>query len=79
MPLHVADLVQKALASLGCDIAGSRVLVLGYAYLEDSDDTRNSPSETLAARLKFMGAEVVIHDPYVPEYQGEVYQAAEGM
>jgi UDP-N-acetyl-D-mannosaminuronic acid dehydrogenase len=78
MPLHMAELVQKALASLGCDIEGSRVLVLGYAYLEDSDDTRNSPSETLAARLKFMGSEVVIHDPYIPEYQGDIYQAAEG-
>jgi UDP-N-acetyl-D-mannosaminuronic acid dehydrogenase len=78
MPLHMADMVQKALASLGCDMVGSRVLVFGYAYLENSDDTRNSPSETLAARLKFMGSEVVIHDPYVPEYQGDIYQAAEG-
>jgi UDP-N-acetyl-D-mannosaminuronic acid dehydrogenase len=78
MPLHVAGLVQDALRSVGCTVSESRVLVLGYAYLEDSDDTRNSPSETLAARLKFMGAEVVIHDPYVPEYQGEVYQAAKG-
>jgi UDP-N-acetyl-D-mannosaminuronic acid dehydrogenase len=25
-----------------------------------------------------MGSEVVIHDPYVPEYQGDIYQAAEG-
>jgi UDP-N-acetyl-D-mannosaminuronic acid dehydrogenase len=78
MPLHMAELVQKALASVGCDIAGARVLVLGYAYLEDSDDTRNSPSETLVARLKYLGAQVVIHDPYVPEYQGDVYEAAQG-
>jgi UDP-N-acetyl-D-mannosaminuronic acid dehydrogenase len=63
---------------VGCDIAGARVLVLGYAYLEDSDDTRNSPSETLVARLKYLGAQVVIHDPYVPEYQGDVYEAAQG-
>jgi UDP-N-acetyl-D-mannosaminuronic acid dehydrogenase len=78
MPLHMADMVQKALASVGCDIAGAQVLILGYAYLEDSDDTRNSPSETLVARLKYLGAQVVIHDPYVPEYQGDVYEAARG-
>jgi UDP-N-acetyl-D-mannosaminuronic acid dehydrogenase len=78
MPLHMAELVQKALASVGCDIAGARVLVLGYAYLEDSDDTRNSPSETLVARLKYLSAQVVIHDPYVLEYQGDVYEAAQG-
>jgi UDP-N-acetyl-D-mannosaminuronic acid dehydrogenase len=78
MPLHMADMVQKALASVGCDIAGAQVLILGYAYLEDSDDTRNSPSETLVARLKYLGAQVVIHDPYVPEYQGDIYEAARG-
>ena len=46
--------------------------MLGYAYLEDSDDTRNSPSEALVSRLRELGAEVVIHDPWVREYQGDV-------
>jgi UDP-N-acetyl-D-mannosaminuronic acid dehydrogenase len=78
MPLHMADLVQKALASVGCDPSRSRILILGYTYLEDSDDTRNSPSETLVARLTYLGAQVFIHDPYVLEYQGDVYRAAEG-
>jgi UDP-N-acetyl-D-mannosaminuronic acid dehydrogenase len=78
MPLHMAELVQKGLGAAGCKIEGSRVLVLGYAYLEDSDDTRNSPSETLEARLKYLGADVRIHDPYVPEYQGDIYEAAQG-
>ena len=77
MPLHVADMVQSALAAVGCEISNSRILVLGYAYLEDSDDTRNSPSETLIERLKALGAQVIIHDPYIHEYQGDIYKAVE--
>ncbi|MFQ5615692.1 MAG: nucleotide sugar dehydrogenase [Anaerolineales bacterium] len=71
MPLHIVGLLEDALHSVGCEISGSRVLVLGYAYLENSDDTRNSPSETLVRRLQELGAEVLIHDPYVPAYQGD--------
>ena len=63
---------------MGQELAGARVLVLGYAYLENSDDTRNSPSAVLVERLRVLGAEVVIHDPYVPEYQGDVVEMAQG-
>jgi UDP-N-acetyl-D-mannosaminuronic acid dehydrogenase len=51
---------------------------MGYAYLEDSDDTRNSPSEILVRRLQQLGAGVVIHDPYVPEFQGDPAKMASG-
>jgi UDP-N-acetyl-D-mannosaminuronic acid dehydrogenase len=76
MPLHIADLAQQALAEHGQEIAGSRILVMGYAYLEDSDDARNSPSEILVRRLHELGAEVSIHDPYLAEYQGDLSQCA---
>jgi UDP-N-acetyl-D-mannosaminuronate dehydrogenase len=46
--------------------------------LEESDDTRNSPSEVLVARLRELGAEVVIHDPWVPEYRGELEERVQG-
>jgi UDP-N-acetyl-D-mannosaminuronic acid dehydrogenase len=71
MPLHMVQMIEKALVPTGRNLSGARVLVLGYAYLEDSDDTRNSPSESLVRHLKNEGAEVVIHDPYVSEYQGD--------
>jgi len=45
--------------------------VLGYTYLENSDDPRNSPSKVLVARLRELGADVIVHDPYVPECQGD--------
>lgn len=78
MPLHIVDLVQDALQEAGRSIAGARILVLGYAYLEDSNDTRNSPSAILVQRLHELGAQVVIHDPYVKEYQGNLLEMAAG-
>jgi UDP-N-acetyl-D-mannosaminuronic acid dehydrogenase len=78
MPAHVADLVVDGLHAAGKDIAGARVAVLGYAFLENSDDTRNSPSEVLVERLRTLGAEPVIHDPYVSEYRGDLQERVQG-
>jgi len=68
MPVHVAALVSELVPPRD----GARVAVLGFSYLENSDDTRNSPSEVLASRLREMGYDVVIHDPFVEAYRGEV-------
>jgi UDP-N-acetyl-D-mannosaminuronic acid dehydrogenase len=59
-------------------VAGSQVLVLGYAYLENADDTRESPSETLVQALKNLGVDLVIHDPWVAAYQGDLLAMAHG-
>ncbi|MBI3741886.1 MAG: nucleotide sugar dehydrogenase [Chloroflexi bacterium] len=79
MPLHIADLVVNALREAGKEIRGARIAVLGYAYLENSDDTRNSPSAALIARLNELGAEVRVHDPYVSEYSGDLMETLRGM
>ncbi len=78
IPLHIVALLEDALHEADKPLTGARVLVLGYAYLENSDDTRNSPSEMLVTQLRERGAEVVIHDPYVPGYQGDVLALAQG-
>jgi UDP-N-acetyl-D-mannosaminuronic acid dehydrogenase len=78
MPRHMADLLKRGLQSLGRKMADARILVMGFAYLEDSDDTRNSPSRNLVQYLRDQGAEVVIHDPYIPEYQGKLRLMAKG-
>ena len=78
MPVHVADLTVEALREAGRDIASAKVAVLGYAYLENSDDTRNSPSAVLIEKLRALGAEVVVHDPYVREYQGDLLERVQG-
>ncbi len=78
MPLHVADLTARGLQTTTRQLADSRVAVLGYAYLEDSDDVRNSPSKALVRQLRDWGADVVVYDPYVPEFQGDVLSCAKG-
>jgi len=76
MPQHMVALLQEALRSVGKDVSGSRILIMGYAYLADSDDTRNSPSVEVVERLKELGAEVIVHDPYVPEYLSDLWNLA---
>jgi len=71
MPDHMARLVEEALAEAGREVKGSRVAVLGIAYLEDSDDVRNTPAEPLIHALRGKGAWVMAHDPYVWGYEGE--------
>jgi UDP-N-acetyl-D-mannosaminuronic acid dehydrogenase len=78
MPHHMVELTVEALEEAGVAIDEAKVAVLGYAYLENSDDTRNSPSAVLVERLRELGAEVAIHDPYVPEYQGDLTERARG-
>ena len=78
MPIHMVDLLTKALAGIKRELKGAKVGVLGYAYLEDSDDIRNSPSEVLVQRLRELGADPVVHDPWVEEYAGNVYERLEG-
>jgi UDP-N-acetyl-D-mannosaminuronic acid dehydrogenase len=78
MPLHMADLTIQALAEHGIAIGQAGVLVMGYAYLEDSDDARNSPSASLVERLQSLGAQTIVHDPYIPAYQGSVLELARG-
>ena len=68
MPLHMLEMIQSALGEKGLTLEGGRVAVLGVAYLEDSDDTRNTPAYRLISELESRGARVIAHDPYVREF-----------
>jgi len=65
MATHTADLVLEGLERSGVDLAEARVAVLGYAFLENSDDTRNTPARDVIERLLEAGLEVSLHDPHV--------------
>ena len=67
MPAHMAALIEDGLAEAGIALTGAKVVLLGVAYLENSDDPRNTPAAPLAALLRARGARVVAHDPYVRE------------
>jgi len=64
------DLLEDALEEAGRRIRGSRIAVLGYAFLENSDDARNTPTVPLREELARRGATYIIHDPYIMEGGG---------
>ncbi len=68
MPVHMSELVENSLQARKVAIQDAKVTILGVAYLENADDTRNSPAATLIGALQAKGAEVVLHDPYVREW-----------
>jgi UDP-N-acetyl-D-mannosaminuronic acid dehydrogenase len=65
MPGHMVALIEEVLAEAGRELAGAKVVLLGVAYLENADDTRNTPAAALAKLLLARRAEVVAHDPHV--------------
>jgi UDP-N-acetyl-D-glucosamine dehydrogenase len=67
MPKYVAGLVRDALNENQKSVKGSKVLILGVAYKKDIDDMRESPALSVIDLLRARGAEVVYHDPFVPE------------
>ncbi|GAH26812.1 unnamed protein product, partial [marine sediment metagenome] len=56
---------------LGQGLKDAKIAILGVAFLENSDDTRNSPSKPLYEALKQKGAKSVLHDPYVRDFEIE--------
>ena len=67
MPGYVVKLVQHALNDEKKAVNGSKVLVLGVAYKKDIDDMRESPALSVIDLLRAKGADVIYHDPFVPE------------
>lgn len=78
MPRHVGEIVAELLSAHGRPLAESWIAVLGYAYLEDSDDSRNSPSAELVRWLEQRGAHVSIHDPLVTGCERKVERVVVG-
>jgi UDP-N-acetyl-D-mannosaminuronic acid dehydrogenase len=68
MPTHMADLTEEGLTEAGQQLEGAKIAILGVAFLENSDDTRNTPSKPLYELLVKKGAKPVLHDPYVRDF-----------
>jgi UDP-N-acetyl-D-mannosaminuronic acid dehydrogenase len=65
MPEHMLHLAESALAEVGKTLAGSKIALLGWAFINDSDDARNTPAEPFRDAALAAGAEVAVHDPWV--------------
>jgi UDP-N-acetyl-D-mannosaminuronic acid dehydrogenase len=70
MPTHMFRLTADALKLAGFTLKGGKVAILGWAFLSNSDDTRNTPSEPFRDSCIREGAQVTVHDPYVSVYPG---------
>lgn len=70
MPRRMARLVEEGLSASGRRIKGARVAVFGFAYRENTDDTRNTPAKEMIQELRRRGADVVIHDPFARSERG---------
>ncbi len=70
MPTHMFNLTNDALRRIGKGAEGSKVAILGWAFINDSDDARNTPSEAYRDLLIEAGAGVTVHDPHVLDYPG---------
>jgi len=68
MPNHMFKLTEEALANVGKSVKGSKIAMLGWAFINDSDDARNPPSEPYRDLLIEAGADVMVHDPHVLNY-----------
>ncbi|HXX87289.1 MAG TPA: nucleotide sugar dehydrogenase [Candidatus Acidoferrum sp.] len=69
MPSHTIDLVEDALKEHGKSLKGAKIAILGVAFLENSDDTRNTPSATLYHELEKRKAKPILHDPIVQTFE----------
>ena len=69
MPYYVVQRLMNALNTQRKALAGSTVLLLGVAYKANIDDLRESPAIKITELLLAKGANLVYHDPHVPEYR----------
>jgi UDP-N-acetyl-D-glucosamine dehydrogenase len=66
--IHAATLTRDALRNMGRQVAGARILLCGASYRQDVADTRYSGSEIIVRKLTEMGAEMLVHDPYLEHW-----------
>ncbi len=70
MPQHMVHLTVEGLGRAGKSPEGANVALLGWAFIQNSDDTRNTPAEPYLAAMEEAGATVRVHDPFVDNYPG---------
>jgi UDP-N-acetyl-D-glucosamine dehydrogenase len=70
MPHHCVERIELALNDVGKPVKGARLVVLGVSYKGGIGDIRESPALRIMQLLARRGAELVYHDPHVPELDG---------
>jgi len=71
MGSYVASQLIKAMIQKGIDLRGSRVLVLGLTFKENTPDLRNTKVVDILAELEGYGINVDVYDPWVDAKEAE--------
>ncbi len=72
MPRHVVTLLEECFNETNRQYPNnSKIAVLGVAFLEDSDDPRNTPTKDLIKLLDEKNYQYIVHDPHVRQQQVE--------
>ncbi|TCN49162.1 UDP-N-acetyl-D-glucosamine dehydrogenase [Rhodococcus sp. SMB37] len=69
MPDYVVQRLMAMLNRVGKAISGSKILIVGVAYKENTGDIREAPSIRIIDLLRDFGADVSAVDPYVERRQ----------
>ena len=67
MPYHCVQKIERALNAQGKPVHGSKIALIGVSYKAGVGDMREAPALKIALLLGGLGANLVYHDPYVPE------------
>jgi UDP-N-acetyl-D-glucosamine dehydrogenase len=77
MPYYCVERIEHALNDVSKPIKGSKIAVLGVAYKGGIGDIRESPALRIIDVLRTRGAELVYHDPFVPELPKQGLESTE--
>jgi UDP-N-acetyl-D-mannosaminuronate dehydrogenase len=69
VPAHLVQRLRLGMESQGMSMESTKIAVLGKAFKADIDDDRLSPSLRVIEMLERLGANVVVHDPYLCDVQ----------
>jgi UDP-N-acetyl-D-mannosaminuronic acid dehydrogenase len=67
MPKHMVSLMEKSAEEAAITLKEAKIAILGASFIENSEDTRNSPTEDLVKLLEERNISWMIHDPFVRE------------
>ena len=77
MPGHMIELLYDALKEADVELSIAKVVILGKAFLGDSDDIRNSPALHIIKELDDK-CNLVVHDPFVEGTEKDLKKAMTG-
>jgi UDP-N-acetyl-D-glucosamine dehydrogenase len=67
MPYHCVERIERALNDAELPVKGSKIAILGVSYKGGVGDIRESPALRIIEMLGERGADLIYHDPFVPD------------